>query len=466
MSDPNDQTDTHEPAIDAQGSPGADSATHEDGDEDDGPAGAPGAPGGALPEHDPIYRRTVSGNTRALFAKAAKALEATLGADDMDVAIDVAIDGPGQDGAAAAAPAPAPAPAPDPSPALAAPSPAVVSSHAPTSAAPAPAPIQDRLALDLELRAKALDEREKALALTETERTKALEARAKELEGIASIGTRYLERGADEIADQIRQWTGAESDEDMTAEVTSLIAQLSEKYLKIPVDPSIQQATSQRRALQKVRAHSLELERKQHDLDTRLAREREAELKRREDDLKAAEARRLEAEQKANDELARRRLAHELSKGTAEDGVPWSAKFPHLMAEESPNDIVMDVVHRKAHLEPAWAPNWVEAAQIAEKFYRGQHETLYKRVSPLFTPAKPPTAAPASSSTAHQGAPAQGRGARTLTNGAVAPLPPAQPRQSDPPQPAEPEVYDPRAHRTRSLAQLKVALAKRQTTEA
>lgn len=318
--------------------------------------------------------------------------------------------------------------------------------------------------MDLDLREKALADRETALTARDTE----LVTRAKDLDALATIGTRYLDRGEDEIIDRLKEWTGASTEEELREEAAALIAGLSAKILKIPVDPEIASKALNRRSVQRVKAYTADIDRKQRALDERIARERESDLKRREEETKAADAQRLADKQRNDEERATRGLTVHLQKGADADGVPFTSKFPHLMAEENAPAIVMWLVKRKAEREPAWETNWQEIAALAETHYRNQNEARHARTVHLFTPATPAAPATPSTPAQHQGAPAQGRGARTLTNRDVAPVPPAQPqRPADPA--GEPEEFNSAAHqrdhRRASLGRLKADLAARTATE-
>lgn len=490
MSDGTDN-DNDEPAIaptEGSESSSADGARGARGSDDDDAGGAGdssdlsdvilgASSGGAaaqVVEHDPVYRRTISDRTRQLFKALQPKLKEGLEAeadDDMEVAIPPPAKAP----AAAAVSPPAAQPPPAATPAATQPAPAPATAATP-AAAPGPdlfagAAEPDRRVLDVELRERALTEREAAQKAALEARTAEIEERAKALEKLAQTPTRYLDRGEDEIIDLLKEWTGASSEDDVREEVAALIAGLSSKVLKIPVDPEIASKASQRRSVQKVRAYTAELERKQRDLDARLAREREADAKRREDEAKAAEERRLQEDQRLREEHATRTLGSVLAQGVDEGGVPYASKFPHLLAEENPSGIVVALVKRKLELEPNWQPNWLEVAQLAEAHYKTRNQERYKRTSHLFTPAAPAPAAPTSTPPAqHQGAPAQGRGARTLTNRDVAPVPPSpQPRQPAPLPAENPEDFDPqayqRSHRGSSLAKLKARFEALNTTE-
>jgi hypothetical protein len=259
--------------------------------------------------------------------------------------------------------------------------------------------------------------REKSL----TEREAKLAEREKQL---APHRERYVDKPALTIRDLVKEWTGAETDDEVKDEVADLITELSDSVLGLPVSAELKNRTESRRAIRQVKSYKADLSRREQAL----ADERAA------------------AEQKQREAAAAAAIGERLRAAAAD-------KYPHLMAEDEPHAIVWDVIKTKASREPEWQPNWEEAATLANEHFKKVHQGQHQKLSRLFTPAA--TAAPAQAAQ-HQGAP-QSRGARTLTNAVAAPVTTA---------PVEPELegeYDRHAARRKSLGRLQAAIKERTT---
>lgn len=355
---------------------------------------APGSEANPVADDGPVmYRRVVGDNTRKLFARAAENLKTQLDSEDADET--VAIQPPDETPAAAAG--------------TVAPTGTQAASTLPAVAAPAQEATQSRAALQLELREKAIAERETKIAEYE-----------------ATMGPqreRYLDRSAQTIRELVKEWTGAASDDEVKDEIADLITELSDNVLGLPVSSELRTRTESRRAIRQVKSYKADLNRREQVLAERQAAEEQAV---RERNAAGAIAERLRS-------------------------VP-ADKFPHLMAEDDPHAVVWDVIKTKASREPDWQPNWEEAATLANDHFKKVHQGQHQKLSRLFAPAA--SAAPAQAAT-HQGAP-QSRGARTLTNAVAAPVTTA-------PVTDDSEPYDRHAARRKSLGRLQAAMKERTT---
>lgn len=377
----------------------------------DAPGDIGGPVGDAAGDEAPGYRRTISENTRLLFKQAAETTKAQLedgGVDDLVPAID----NPNEPSVAAAPAGRSPLAVPtDADPRAADPVSQSVAAAAPTS--------DPHKALELEVREKAIAEREAKLA----EREKASTS-------IESLGERYLEKPSDILRELLKQWTGADTDEALKDEVADLVTDLSANVLGLPVSREVRDRTEARRAIRTVKAYKTSEQR------------REAERAKRDEEQRA------QVEQEQRERLAMDAIGTQL-KAT-------SAKYAHLMAEDSPHAIVWDVIKTKASRDPSWQPNWEEAAQLANEHFKNLHTKQHQKLTRLFTPSAQAPAVEAQ----HQGA-AQGRAARTLTNASTAPQPPSQPAPTSPSDDDAP--YDKGRARARSLAKLRAGLQSRTT---
>lgn len=358
----------------------------------------PGTESNPVAEDAPLYRRVVSDGTRKLFAKAADALKTQLETEDADET--VAIQPPD---ATPAAPAGSPAPQGSQG--------ALATPLTPAGAAPAPDAAASRVALQLEVRERAIAERESKLV----EREKSLEAQG-------NARDRYLDSSAKTIRELVKEWTGAASDDEVKDEIGDLITELSDSVLGLPVSPELKSRIDSRRAIRQVKSYKADLTKREQKM---LEREEEAKQAAREQAASSALAERLRA-------------------------VP-ADKYPHLMAEDDPHAIVWDVIKTKASRDPEWQPNWEEAAKLANDHFQKVHQGQHQKLSRLFTT----TASTPVVAASPQGA-AQSRAARTLTNaGTAAPVQPASPSEDEP--------YDRGTARRRSLGRLQAALKERTT---
>jgi hypothetical protein len=443
--------DTHEPALGA-----GSGTTDDDGGDDDAPVGA--VAGTPTEDFDPIYRRVIHDSTRSLFKAMPKVKPEDLD-DDMDVAI-------GNETPAAPPVVPVAA-----VPVVAPPAPAVAAAPVvPVAVTPAPPPVtlpiaplpvvDDRATMEFEIREKAIADREAAFA----GQVKALEDERKEIaeRAVAEFrlnqATQYLEKGGEVFIDWIKEFASLTTEDEIRDEAGIVIGELSNRALKIPVEQEILARGSQRRALGKVSAHNVRLEKQTKELEARLAREKAADEARRADEAKKATETR-QAEEKKHALMQAHRGLTDALRGADSNGIAFAALYPHLMAEQDPASEILRTMDLLFKHQPDVQHTWASAAGIAETHFKTRHEDDFKRLTPLFTPAAP--AAPATPAVVPQGAP-QGKGARTttLTTGSTAPMAPAMPRTPSP-QPAEDVPYDAQAARRRSLAGLAASLQKR-----
>jgi hypothetical protein len=364
--------------------------------------------GAAAGDNDPIYRRSVSDKTRKLFAGAAKSLAEQIANGDGDE--EVAIPPPDQSVAAA------------PSSSATAPSP--VAGAPAAAAAPALDPTAGRKALELDVREKAIADRE----------TRIVE-REKRAETLASAADRYVENPFQTIRDLIKEWTGAATDDEMQEEMADLVTELSDKGLGLRASQEVRTRADAKRALRVAKSYKTAADKKTADLEKRQADERMA------------------TEQKQMESMAVDGIGKTLA--LAEN----AAKYQHLMLEDDPGAIVWDVIKAQhaAHVKAGNAPDafvgdWPNAAELANNHFKAQHDKQRQKLSRLPTPV---THVPADKAK-HQGA-AQGQVARTLTNASTAPVQPSAPVDSDAP-------YDKEAARSRSRAKMRAELEKRQAT--
>lgn len=331
----------------------------------------------------PVYRRVVNDKTRTLFKDAASKLAKQIedGDDDEVPAIPPPDDKP-EAAAATASPGATQA----------------VPPIAAAAAAPALDAATSRAALQLEVREKAVAEREKAL------------------EPYVGLREKYLDNQAGTLRDLIKEWTGAGTDEELKDEVADLISDLSSNVLGFAVSPEIKSRLDSRRAIRQVKSYKADITKREQQL-----------------------AKKSEAEQQATREHR--------AMGALEVQLKAAAgNYPHLMAEDDAHAIVWDVIKTKASREPDWQPDWVEAAKLAEAHFKTHHEKQHQKLTRLFAPASKPAV-----EASNQGAP-QSRGARTLTNAVSATAP------VTPPAVLDDEPYDPQAHRRRSLDKLRARM--------
>lgn len=447
MSTSSDQSTapTETPAPAPGHTPGAGDATELGGP----PPGAPVAE--YTPVHTRVYETSTTDLWKAIAAKHAEAAKADEPppADDPDDIDDVDIPAPGQEAAPAQAQQPAPQPAPQ------------VQQPAPQPTIQAPPPVDAKAAIALEVKERAIAEREAAFA----EREKALEAREKEIaeRAVADFKTQqalgYYERGTEALTDLFKEWTGIASEDEITDEWAAIIGDSSGRYLKLAVEPEVSAKLQGRRALHKVTAHTKSLEAKARDLETRLAREKAAEESRRAEEQKRLEAARAEETKKAED--ARHHAAVAAHLKTAE----IAAQYPNLMLEGDPARLILDVARELYEQIPTKEHTFADAAGLAEAHLKQRNQDLFTRLSPLYQKAPPQAAAPtAAPKQATQGAP-QGRGAGqpkgTLTNGTSATIA-SQPTAPTP----QTEDVDPAEVRRQSLMRLEKALRQRAAAQA
>lgn len=346
---------------------------------------------------DPIYRRVVGDNTRKLFQAAAKSLAEQIadGGDDEEVAIK-----PPDDKPVAAVGA-----APSPGAALA----------QPAAAAPALDAVTNRRALELDVREQSITAREAEIA-----------AREKSGTTLESMRDKYADNPSATFRDLIKTLTGVE-DADLKDEVMDLVVLLSEDVLGVPASKEVKLAVDAKRAVRTV---------KQYKADQA---KREAEAAKKATATEAA-ARQTQLERQAIDGIA----AHLPSLGD---------KFPHLMAEDAPHEIVWSVIteQRKRSPDPDnFVPDLAGAIALANNHFQAQHEKQRQKLSRLPTPATKPALGVST-----QGA-AQSRAARSLTNATTAPLAPAAPVDSD-------EPYDKHKARRASMSRVAAAIKERST---
>jgi hypothetical protein len=351
---------------------------------------------------DIIYRRSVSPSTRKLFASAAKSLGEQIASGAMDDD-EPAIPPPNETPVAAAAPVASGATPPVAGAPVAAAAPALVD------------PAAGRKALELDVREKAIADREARIVERETR-----------ADSLANARDRYMEKPFETIRDLIKEWTGASTDDEMRDEISDLVTDLSANGLGLGVSEAVRTRSDAKRALKLAKNYKASAERTAAET------------------AKKAEEQRVAADQKHRAEMAMNGIAVGL-KTAGKD-------YPHLMLEDEPHAIVWDVIKTKAERDPTWVPSWTEAAQLANNHFKAQQDKQRQKLSRLPTPA---TQVPASGAK-HQGA-AQGQAARTLTNAVTAPTPAAAPVDDD-------EPYDRNAARNRSRAKLRAELEKRTAT--
>lgn len=368
---------------------------------DDGPDAAPETGGDAVGPDEPGHgmtrpHRVVRDSTRKLFASAAQELAKQVEEED-EFAIKV--EG-GDDDEAAASPA-------------AAPDPAAVAAGVPTPApvVPALSPDADKARQTAELREKALAEREAALV----KREKAADTRDRARE-------RYLDKPASTIRDLIKEWTAAESDDDLKEEVADLITELSADVLGLAVSPDVKLRADSRKAIRTVRAYKAD------------------EVKR---EAAKADEQKAHAERQ-RDEHGMHVLSQVLPEAKDDKG---THRFPYLMSEDAPHAIVWDVIKTQFAREGV-QPDWEAAAKLADDYFRHQARRFYDKRRHLLTPTEANTA-PSAVSATHQGGRPSHRPSE-LTNRATTPVPPVPPQTE--------EVHGDERRR-RSLAKLKQSVA-------
>lgn len=287
-------------------------------------------------------------------------------------------------------------------------SPSQPSAAAPPSVAvPALSPEADKAKQTLELREKALGEREAALV----KREQAADTRDKARE-------RYLEKPADTIRDLIKDWTAAESDDDVREEIADLITELSAGVLGLSVSPEVKLRADSRKAIRTVRAY------KADEVKREAARAKEQE-------------KHLESQR---DETGLRVLSNVLPQAKDDKG---THKFPYLMSEDNPHAIVWDVIKTQFAREGV-QPDWEAAAKLADDYFRDQARRFYDKRRHLLTPTEANTA-PSAATAQHQGGRPSHRPSE-LTNRTTTPVPP-QPNATE-------EVHG-EERRRRSLTKLK-----------
>ncbi len=348
-------------------------------------------PSGALEPREVVRDRGYNDSTRKLFAEAAGKLKAQLEDqpdDDLEPAINheppVAADGASAGSHSTASQA----------------------TSLPSAAAPASDPVaavaDTRAAAQLELREKAIADREAKLTAREAQH----EAREKARE-------RYAEKPGETIRDLIKEWAGVENDDDLRDEIADLITELSAVGLGLPIPDQHKARAESRKALRSVKQYKAEL--------AKLESERSA-----------------KAEQAAQE--ARERQAVE---GLAAELKPLTNKFPHLMAEDDPAGIVWDVIKTK-HAREGTVPTWEECAALANDHFKKKHDAYFAKRRHLLAPTAPTAPVPAAAQP--QGDP-QSRRSSTLTNRSTAPVTATQPVDDD-------GSMDRDAHRRRSLGRL------------
>jgi len=324
--------------------------------------------------------RPISKRTRELFAAASQKIKASKGDDDEDVAfgLDEAEAAPagaqGQAGAAA---------------------PAAGQAAAKTGAAAAvvpPAPSLDPQVAELRQQwtAKIADLDKREQQIVERERTG----------DVGKLRDKYFERGADALVDVIKQWSIAETDDDLKDEIASVVAELSSKVLGVEVPREALERASTRRTAKSIKIMKADM--------VRDAEAREAQIKAREDE--------------ANRTRVKAILGQELAKKEHAEAFPW------LASEDAPGDIVFDVVEAALKRDGTQL-TWQEAAKRANDFLKNQASAYYdKRKHLLAGPAQ-----------AGAGAPQQQRTGRPSGPQVTRPPQTAQP----PPAPQQPPAIPP-----------------------
>jgi hypothetical protein len=244
---------------------------------------------------------------------------------------------------------------------------------APAAAAPVAAQaVADHRIAQLELREKALVEREAAL-----------EGRAKGMPD----REKFLEKPGATLKAWLRDVVGAESDADAQDALADLITELSGEA-GVPIDQSIRLQVEQRKATRSVKALKADLARRESEAAER---------------AKAAERDRQEQNAVAT-------LRQVLSTPDHQ------AKWPTLSAEDSPHDLVWSVIKAK-YAKDGVAPTWDQAAQEAEDYLAAQAEAYVAKRSHIVAKINPAPAAKA----VPQNAPQKPRAETTTATATPAP---------------------------------------------
>lgn len=217
--------------------------------------------------------------------------------------------------------------------------------ESPTAAAEA---VAARQAAALEAREKALREDEAKFA----EREKALVARE-------SLKATYTKKPGVAIRDLVKEWSGAETDDELRDEISDLISDLSAEVLGIELGADHKTRLESKRGVRQVKAHLRSIESEKAALDA-----------------KRAEVEQAQRESSAVIELGRIFAQPEIA-----------AKWEFLADEPDPAAIVFDVVkaHHKKHGEIL---EWEEAAAQADAYFKKQFEaTTAKYAKRLKAPA-------------------------------------------------------------------------------
>lgn len=357
-------------------------------DDDDGDAAGFGSEAGPA-----IRRREFSPKTRELFKRASAAVKAEVaahgGVDDLVPAI--AGEDDDEDVPAIAAPAAA----------QAAVAPATV---------PAPAP-------SLDPRNVAEWEKLNRERATFAEERKRWDAERATVAAELGAGEEYLEHPAKVISALVKKWTGITDDAELKDEVADLITSLSAEALGLPLSADVRSRIEARQARKIVKAHTAKLTRKEQAI-----------------------ARREEQAQQQQERVSAERM---LAEGVTQQ----SAAFPYLASEDSPGEIVYDVI-KTHHDKSGEVLDWKVAAQRANDYLKEKADAYYARRRHLFSEAPAPQGTPTPPTSAPQGDPSGIRRSRTLRNG-----PSSAPSGQSPVDASG--RFDNEAHRKQSLGRLR-----------
>jgi hypothetical protein len=351
--------------------------------------------GVALEPREVVRSRGMKESTRKLFQAAAEKIKPQLesgdGFDDLEPAIAHDDEKPVAAAASTAA-----------------------SKQTPASSPAAAAPAQDPVAQVVDARVTAqIEMREKALAEREAELTK----RATELEARENGRDRYLDNPGATIRDLIKEWTGASTDDEVKDEIADLITELSNTGLGLPVPEQHKLRLDSRKAIRQVKAYKAEQAKRELDMQKK--------------------ARDAEAEQD------RRARVSDIERAFGADEI--KAKYPHLVVADGGAEALYDAYQLKK-TSTGSEPDWEEVAALANEFFKKKHDDWIARRRHLLAPAAPQAPVVAS---APQGDP-QSRRSSTLTNKTAAPVPPASSTDE--------AGFDRDAHRRRSLHSLRAAM--------